>query len=239
MLTRHWARNKGTAGPPGRTMWAIVVLLGLITVVSAGIRIAIDWPAIAAGTTPNEESYEYRYVTHPVLAYLHILPGIVYLVGAPLQLSRRFRERHLTVHRRLGRLLLPAGILAGVFAIVFGTLHSFGGWLEAVAAITFGAYFVTALVIAFRAIRCGDVTRHRRWMIRAFAVGLAVGTIRIWMALFMVFGMSLETSSAPAFWVSFPLHAVAAEIYLSCRPLPAHLHGRAGVHRRRRGAPPA
>ena len=218
MVIRHWARNEGAAGPPGRAVWATLVLLGLITIVFAGIRVAEDWPAIAAGTPPDEDSFEYRYVTHPVLAYLHILPGIVYLVGAPLQLSRRFRERHFTVHRRLGRLLVSAGILAGVFAIVFGTLFSFGGWPQALAAMTFGAYFVTALVLAFRAIRRGDVTHHRRWMIRAFALGLAVGTIRIWIGLFTVVGLSFENSFAAAFWVSFPLHALAAEVYLSRRP---------------------
>jgi uncharacterized membrane protein len=218
MVIRHRARNEGAAGPPGRAMWATLVLLGLITVVSAGIRVAEDWPAIAAGTPPNEDSYEYRYVTHPVLAYAHILPGIAYLLGAPLQLSRRFRNRHFTVHRRLGRVLVPAGILAGIFAIAFGAFYSFGGWPQAVAAVVFGTYFVTALVLAFRAIRRGDVTRHRRWMIRAFAVGLAVGTIRIWIGLFTVFGMSLQMSFAAAFWVSLPLHALAAEIYLSRRP---------------------
>jgi uncharacterized membrane protein len=218
MVIRHWPRNEGAAGPPGWAMWATLVLLGLITVVSAGIRVAEDWPAIAAGTRADEDSYEYRYVTHPVLAYLHILPGIAYLLGAPLQLSRRFRERHFTVHRRLGRVLVPAGILAGIFAIAFGAFYSFGGWRQAVAAVVFGTYFVTALVLAFRAIRRGDVTRHRRWMIRAFAVGLAVGTIRIWIGLFTVFGMSLQMSFAAAFWVSLPLHALAAEIYLSRRP---------------------
>jgi hypothetical protein len=79
----------------------------------------------------------------------------------------------------------------GIFAIAFGAFYSFGGWPEAVAAIAFGTYFGTALVLAFRAIRRGDVTRHRRWMIRAFALGLAVGTIRIWIGLFTVLGMSL------------------------------------------------
>jgi uncharacterized membrane protein len=113
-------------------------------------------------------------------AYLHIIPAAIYLLGAPFQLSRRFREGQWTLHPRLGRVLLTAGLISGVFAIVFGVLYPFGGLAQASASAVFGSYFVVALTAAFLAIRRGDVTHHRRWMIRAFAVGFAVGTIRIW-----------------------------------------------------------
>jgi uncharacterized membrane protein len=201
------------------TIWFTLLVLVLVGVVAAGIRISIDWPNVAAGTVPPDDSYDRRYALHPVLAYVHILPGVIYLVGAPLQLSRRFRQRRLTMHRRMGRVVVVAGITAGVFAIVFGTLFPFGGPLEASATVVFGAYFVTALVTAFIAIRGRDVTRHRRWMIRAFAIGLAIGTIRIWIGLFQVLGvLSFQDSFGPAFWLSFVLHAIAAEAYLAKRP---------------------
>ena len=123
------------------------------------------------------------------------------------------------MHRRIGRIVLPAGVTAGVFAIVFGTLFAFGGLFEASATVVFGAYFVMALVIALVAIKSRDVTRHRRWMIRAFAIGLAIGTIRIWLGLFQGFGvLSMEDSFGPAFWLGFALHALAAEAYLAKRP---------------------
>ena len=84
--------------------------------------------------------------------------------------------------------------MSGVFAIVFGVLYPFGGLAQASASAVFGSYFVVALTAAFLAIRRGDVTHHRRRMIRAFAVGLAVGTIRIWIG----FSESLGWSSTPA-----------------------------------------
>lgn len=200
-------------------LWSTVIVLILIALVAVGIRISIDWPNVAAGTVPPEDSYDRRYAAHPVLAYVHILPGLIYLVGAPLQLSRRFRARHITLHRRMGRFVLAAGVTAGIFAIVFGTLFPFGGPLEASATVVFGAYFVAALVIAFIAIRGRDVTRHRRWMIRAFAIGLAIATIRIWIGVFQAFGvLSFEDSFGPAFWLSFVSHALAAELYLAKWP---------------------
>jgi hypothetical protein len=58
----------------------------------------------------------------------------------------------------MGRVMLPAGIIAGIFAIMFGILFPFGGPLEASATVMFGGYFVTALVPAVLAIRDGDPT---------------------------------------------------------------------------------
>lgn len=201
-----------------RTTMTIVVLLTLIVVAFAVGRLVVDVPNVLAGEIP-EDPYESRYAEHPIPAYLHILPGVLYLLGAPFQLSRRFREGHWGLHPRLGRVLLGAGLLAGVFALVFGTLYPFGGLLEASATVVFGVWFVTALLTAYVSIRRGDATRHRRFMIRAFAVGLAVGTIRIWIGLFQGVGLlSFEDSFGAAFWLSFSLHALAAEAYLYWRP---------------------
>ena len=104
---------------------------------------------------------------------LHIVPGALYLLLAPLQLAYRFRSRHYTFHRRLGRVLAGAGIVAGVFALIFGGLFSFGGLPEASAAVVFGLWFLACLVLAVRPIRRDDIVHHRRWMIRAFAIGMA------------------------------------------------------------------
>ena len=75
--------------------------MGIFSVVK---RFVIDMPNLAAGTLPEDESH-HRYVQQPWLAYLHLTPGVLYLLGAPLQLSYRFRSRHYTFHRRLGRVL--------------------------------------------------------------------------------------------------------------------------------------
>jgi uncharacterized membrane protein len=204
---------------PGVGWWVGTVVLIGIVLAFAGVRIAEDWPFLAAGRRPSPEAYQYPYVVHPVLAYLHILPGAVYLIGAPLQLWRRFRERHFALHRRLGRVVLAAGLVSGVYAVVFGWLHSYGGVAQALATAVFGGGFVTSLVLAFVAIRRGDVARHRRWMIRAFALGLGVGTIRIWIWLFQVFGLlSWPASFAVGFWVAFTMHAITAELYVWWRP---------------------
>lgn len=209
-----------------RVAAAIGVLVAIV-LTSTAIRVALDWPNILAGTTPGDDFAE-RYVAHPWLAYLHIAPGVVYLLGAPLQLSRRFRTRHYGVHRRLGRVLLSCAIVAGLFALLFGVPHAWGGAPEAAATVLFGSWFLACLGLAFRAIRSKNVRQHRRWMIRAFAVGIGIGTIRIWVGIFEGVEQAVSGGTSPAtpdpvmfgiaFWLAFTMHVVLGEWWLRRAP---------------------
>jgi hypothetical protein len=61
-------------------------------------------------------------------------------------------------------------------------------------------------------------------MIRAFAIGIGIGTTRIWLVLFEITGWgSFESSFGPAFWISFSLHVVAGELWLRAFPNPPEL----------------
>jgi uncharacterized membrane protein len=202
-----------------RPVLIFVGVLIAIVLTFYALRIATDAPFLLTGTDPEPEDFEARYVAHPWLAYVHMTPGILYLLGAPLQLSERFRTKHYTAHRRLGRVLVPAGLLSVTLALVFGLRFPWGGRPEAAATAVFGSWFLICLVLAVRAIRRDQVSIHRCWMIRAFAVGLGVGTIRIWIGLFLVTGLlDFHGSFAAAFWVGLSLHVIAAEWWIRTRP---------------------
>lgn len=202
---------------------ALVSVLIVAVMAFVARRLTVDASGQAAWIVQPPGSIDTAYARHPVLAYLHIAPGVVYLLGVPLQLWSRFRARYPRAHRRIGRVVLAAGATTGVFGVVFGTLFPFGGLLEATAAVLFGTYFLVALALALRAVRRGDIIRHRRWMIRAFAVALAVGTARFWLGLLTGFGVGAPLlpealSLGVALWVAWVLHVLAAELYLVGRP---------------------
>lgn len=193
----------------------------------ATVRVVVDWPSILAGVVPDDDFAE-RYVEHPARAYLHIVPGVAYLLGALLQLSRRFRTRHYDVHRRLGRFLLACGLTSGTFALAFGVPFAWGGSLQAAATAVFGTWFLACLVLAFRAIRRDDVPRHRRWMVRAFAVGIGIGTIRLWVGVFEGIEQVRSGGTTPAtpdptlfavaFWLGLGMHVAIGEWWLRRTP---------------------
>jgi hypothetical protein len=52
-----------------------------------------------------------------------------------------------------------------------------------------------------------------------FAIGVAVGTIRIWIGIFVAAGLlDFHDSFAAAFWIAFILHALAAEWWVRTTP---------------------
>lgn len=213
----RWAVS--TATPPHgprapRWLVAVVALLLLVLAVFIVIRLVSDVPHLLAGTVP-EDAYDRRYVQYPRVAYLHIITGALFLAGALLQVSYRWRRRDYLAHRRRGRVLVALGVVASASAIAFGVPHAFGGSGEAVATVVFAGWMAICLVVGVAAARRHDLATHRRWMIRAFAVATAVGTIRIWVGLLTAPGwVTLRDSFTPAFWLAFLIHVVAAEIWI-------------------------
>lgn len=219
----------GAVGPRrwGRALPVVMAVLTTIVLVFIVRRVATDAPHVLAGTVPGDDLAE-SYVAHPWQAYGHIVPGTLYLLGAPLQLSARFRRRHHTMHRRLGRLLVGCGLVSGVLAVVLGVVFAWGRGAETSATVVFGTWFVVSLGLAVRAIRANRVAQHRRWMVRAYAVGLGIATIRVWVGVFTgiqlgVLGMQGETmplraTFGIAFWLGLGLHVAFAEWWLRRTP---------------------
>src|SRR5215203_496401 len=126
-----------------------------------------------------QEPYNAGFLHFPTVVALHVVLGGVYLVLAPFQFVRRIRSRHLGYHRRVGRLLVAIGVVVGVTALFMGLVIPFSGWPERVVVGLFGCLFLFALIKGFVHVRTGRVALHREWMIRAFAIGLAIATQRV------------------------------------------------------------
>ena len=61
-------------------------------------------------------------------------------------------------------------------------------------------------------------------MIRALAISVGVGTVRIWLAIFQAAGLlDFKSSFGPAFWIGFSLHVVAGELWIRAFPDPPEL----------------
>ena len=206
----------------------VTVMAGLMAVALAIVvlfivgRLTTDIPNLRGGTV-RDEPFARNYVAHPWPAYLHIVPGLVYLLGAPFQLSARFRSPHLTLHRRMGRVLIALGAFSVVMALFIGISHPFGGWSEAAATVVFGLWFLSCLGLAFAAVRRRDIAEHRRWMIRAFAVATGIATIRLWTGAFIALHHA-TTSAEPngpvaetfglAFWHGLTINVLVGEWWL-------------------------
>ena len=78
---------------------------------------------------------------------IHILPGLLFVVLAPLQFVKSLRKGRL--HRWLGRALVAVGLVIGVSALLMSAKMSIGGLTETTATMSFGALFLFCLVRGF------------------------------------------------------------------------------------------
>ena len=173
----------------------------------------------ASATHYLQEPYNPGFLEYPTIVALHVVLSGLYLAPAPFQFVRRIRSRHLGYHRWAGRVLVSIGLVVVATALFMGLVIPFSGWIERVYIGLFGTLFLVALIKGFVHIRAKEVALHREWMIRAFAIALAVATMRLIFipALIVVADPTqgqLQTLSAASFLVAFVVHASVAEIWI-------------------------
>jgi uncharacterized membrane protein len=219
-----------------RAMWAAAIFLSVIGITVAVRRMTHVLPIVARGYRPaavpaNPTAAQFAalddlFARYPVLTLVHIVPGLLFMVLGPLQFSATIRARHLRWHRFSGRIFVTCGLVMGVSALVMSLgMPAIGGVNQAAATTLFAIFFLFALCKAFWHIRRGEVVLHREWMIRAFAVGLAVATIRpiigVFFATSRLSGLTPHEFFGIAFWIGFVLHLIAAEAWIHVTSSPA------------------
>ena len=190
--------------------WLLGLVVGLLVIVGVGASVAHYL----------QEPYNPGFLDFPTVVALHVVLGGVYLALAPFQFVRRIRSRHLGYHRRIGRLLVAIGVVVGVTALFMGLVIPFSGWPERVVVGLFGSLFLFALVKGFVHVRTGRVALHREWMIRAFAIGLAIATQRVIFFPALMITMSDPTDGRfgtlliAALAAAFVVHASVGETWI-------------------------
>ncbi len=187
----------------------LAVVIGFLAFIGVG----------ASVTHYLQEPYNPGFLNVPVVTALHVVLGGIYLAFAPFQFVKRIRTRWLGYHRWAGRVLVTIGLVIGVTALFMGFVIPFSGLAESVVIGAFGGLFLIALVKGFLDIRAGRAEQHREWMIRAFAIGLSIATMRlIFIPALMIVGNptdeQIATLSIVSFTAAFFLHALAAEIWI-------------------------
>jgi uncharacterized membrane protein len=214
-----------------RLLWTAVIFLSTIGVVVAARRIVVLVPVVSGGFHPaavapaaNPRIAQLRatddlFAAHPRLTLIHIIPGLLFMLLGPFQFSRTIRRKYPKWHRVNGRIFVGCAYVVGISALVMSVaMPAIGGVNQAVATTLFGILFLIALTKAFRHILRGEIPQHREWMIRAYAIGLAVATIRPIIGFFFatspLTGLTPHEFFGTAFWLGFTVQAIAAEVYL-------------------------
>ncbi|UOE44167.1 DUF2306 domain-containing protein [Agromyces larvae] len=148
-----------------------LILLSLVPIVAGVFRVG----SLATGAAVTADNA--RFFDSPVPVIVHVVGSSVYLVLGALQFAPSLRRRRW--HRRAGRILVPAGLASAGSALWMTLMYSIPapvGWALWTMRMVLGTAMSAGLIVAFVAIRRGDVPTHRAWMMRAYAIGLGAGT---------------------------------------------------------------
>ena len=192
--------------------WVAIVLSVLIMIASGVSRLVLmtQDPATADG-------FDARYIQHPWVSLLHIVPGVLFLTFAPLQFVARIRRRRISIHRGSGRILATCAAISGVLALVVNFLFPAFGGISTHSAVVFSSVLLLfSLSMAIRHILRKEVRQHREWMIRTFALAMSVATQRVILILLRsLMGLSTEESFGAAFWLAIGVNLIVAEVWIN------------------------
>ena len=203
--------------PTVRLPWSAVIFLVVIGIAAVTRRaLVLIWPARFSGGSSNPAAaLDAGFARHAALTFVHILPGALFLGLATVQFVRSFRQKHLRLHRWLGRILVITGLVVGTSALVMSFKMNIGGANETAATTLFAIVFLICLIRAYLFIRRKQVARHREWMIRAYGVGLGVATTRPIVGMFFAFRrLTPHEFFGIAFWLGFTTSFLAAEAWV-------------------------
>jgi uncharacterized membrane protein len=134
----------------------------------AGISVLYytDYPIIAHPHDP----YSQKLVVDRFLLIPHAFFGMLATALGPFQFSTRFRQRHLSLHRLMGKVYVISIAITAPMALILGQ-RGFTFPMRFMGAVQPVLWFACTLA-AFLTARNRQITVHRQWMIRSYAFTL-------------------------------------------------------------------
>ena len=205
----------------GPAEWLVIVgllLLSFIPVVSGAFRLT-QLNGGAAVTPANA-----RFFASPLPVSVHIVCASLFAILGAFQFAASLRRRWPAWHRWAGRLLVLCGLLVGLSGMwmVLFYIHPVGdGPFLSAQRLVFGSAMIVSILLSFTAIRRGNVTQHRAWMMRAYAIGMGAGTqALVLMVGEMISGKPDELSRALLMGLAWLINLAVAEWVIRRRSAP-------------------
>jgi uncharacterized membrane protein len=170
-------------------LWISLGLTVLFVFITSEVLLIIDYPMYHA--------YRLQVIADRGLLIPHTLVGIFALLIGPINFSSRLRQRHLKLHRVLGRIYVVSVFIGAATGVVLAAGRpGFPGTCGQAAA------WVVCTTAAFITARNRHIVQHRQWMIRSYAVTFTFVSSRVlnlWPRYWSHLGDSLSAVGVIAF----------------------------------------
>lgn len=150
--------------------FVVLALLGLLVLYQRELQL------LHAGSLLRQ-----RYVGIGRLLVPHGIFGALALFIAPFQFSSRLRQRHISVHRFMGRLYIFCVAIAAPVSIPVAVI--LGPSVLVMAATTQAVGWIVTTATAFYCVRTGRIQQHREWMMRSYPFAVVFVVVRAILAI--------------------------------------------------------
>lgn len=203
-----------------------LIALSFIPALAGTFRI-IELSSGAAITPGNA-----RFFEAPLPVVLHIVSSVIYCILGAFQFSPKLRSLRPRLHRASGRVLIPCGLISastGLWMAHFYPWVGFDGQSLYAMRLLVSAAMILFLFLGFAAILRRDITQHRAWMIRGYALALGAGTqVLTHLPWFLFPGIQGELSRTLFMGAGWAINIVIAEWLISRRRI-SHSNSASGA----------
>lgn len=141
--------------------------------------------------------------------YAHIILGGLALFIGWRQFGSSFRNRHLRLHRIIGKLYVISVIISSISGIYMG-FYANGGFISAAGFISLGVIWLSVSLSAIVQIRKGGVIQHQQLMTYSYACTFAAVTLRLWYPLLIAMTKDPADSYLVVAWLCWVPNLIAA-----------------------------
>ena len=185
------------------------------------MAIAIGFYAFFFFAIPEMGAPEFKshFATIPWSARLHIIPGGIALILGAFQFQPWLRKRWITFHRYSGRVYILAVLIGAIGGLLLA-------WYAPRSPATRLGFSTLAVIwfysglMAYLAVRAGNIKLHQQWMVRCYSLTLAGVTLRLQLGILQgPLGLSFDDSYALVAWFAWVPNLIVAEWFFNQAPL--------------------
>ncbi|WP_087093794.1 DUF2306 domain-containing protein [Elizabethkingia anophelis] len=141
--------------------------------------------------------------------YNHIIFGGLSLFIGWRQFGKKFRDKHIKLHRNIGKLYVLSVIISSAAGIYMG-FYANGGIISSTGFILLGIIWFSTTVMALSQIKKGNIKKHQQLMTYSYACTFAAVTLRLWLPLLTIITKDPAHSYLVVAWLSWIPNLIVA-----------------------------
>jgi len=190
--------------------------IGILWFVCVFIAI-FSYRFLIGGVEATMDFVAYHATQRPIAFYIHIFLAPIALALVPFQLWRGLRAKRPAIHRMIGRcygVLVVLSSASGLWMAINTQAGTVAAWGFGVLAVLWLAITAWGIALAMR----GDLTAHRRWMLRSIALTMAGVMLRVYTPLSDALGLPFDAAYMAIAWLCWVPNLLVAELLIRLRP---------------------